>query len=288
MLSRIPTKKGQIPEMSIPEMSDMYIDESPMPIPIFFFEDTDDVNIKTLNNGLKIPESSGDAKKDSKERNIQVLSEVRSEGVVAAENLVNKKNQKAEKKKSKSSGNQDKQGKSKSTPASSESLDISALDIRVGKIVEVWEHESSDKLWCEKIDIGEKEPRQILSGLRHFYKREEMESQGLVLVLCNLKKRNLGGVPSHGMVLCASNTNHTEVEFVVPPPKAKVGERVMFDGYDGNPEPENKVAKKKLHEKLLPDLKTDSNGVVVWKESKSITSVGECVASKGAKHRLVG
>ena len=28
------------------------------------------------------------------------------------------------------------------------------LDIRVGKIVEAWPHPDSDKLWCEKIDVG--------------------------------------------------------------------------------------------------------------------------------------
>ena len=39
------------------------------------------------------------------------------------------------------------------------------LDIRVGKFVEVWTHPNSDYLYCEKIDIGEPEPRTIASGL---------------------------------------------------------------------------------------------------------------------------
>ena len=29
---------------------------------------------------------------------------------------------------------------------------------------QVWEHPDSEKLWCEMIDVGEDEPRQILSG----------------------------------------------------------------------------------------------------------------------------
>ena len=39
------------------------------------------------------------------------------------------------------------------------------LDVRVGKIVEAWEHPDSEKLWVERIDVGEEEPRQIASGL---------------------------------------------------------------------------------------------------------------------------
>lgn len=160
-------------------------------------------------------------------------------------------------------------------------LNVSALDIRVGKIVKAWEHESSEKLYCETVDLGEKNgPRKIASGLRAFYKLEEMQNR-FVLVLCNLKARNLGGFPSHGMVLCASNADHTVVEFTVPPEGAKIGERIVFEGFEGDPEPENKVAKKKMFDKLSPDLKTDSNGNVVWKGVKGVTSAGVCKAASG-------
>jgi methionine--tRNA ligase beta chain len=80
-------------------------------------------------------------------------------------------------------------------------VDISALDIRVGKIVKAWHHPEADKLFCEEINIGEDKPRQLASGLRPFYKTEDLENR-TVLVLCNLKARNLVGFPSHGMVLC--------------------------------------------------------------------------------------
>jgi len=43
-----------------------------------------------------------------------------------------------------------------------------------------------------------------------------------VLVLANLKPRNMVGFKSHGMVLCASNDDHTAVKFVDVPPSAKV------------------------------------------------------------------
>ena len=51
-----------------------------------------------------------------------------------------------------------------------------------------------------------------------------------VLVVCNLKAAKLGGIPSHGMVLCASNADHTEVEFLEPPEGAKIGFVVPHTG----------------------------------------------------------
>uniref|UniRef100_A0A7S1C0F2 tRNA-binding domain-containing protein n=1 Tax=Corethron hystrix TaxID=216773 RepID=A0A7S1C0F2_9STRA len=76
-------------------------------------------------------------------------------------------------------------------------FNISSLDIRVGLIKRAWEHETAEKLYCEEIDVGEEKPRTIASGLRAFYKLEDMQNRR-VLVLCNLKSRNLVGFPSHG------------------------------------------------------------------------------------------
>lgn len=166
-----------------------------------------------------------------------------------------------------------------------DAYNISALDIRVGKIVKAWHHEEAEKLFCEEIDLGT-ETRQIASGLRPFYKTEDLQDRH-VLVLCNLKKRNLVGFPSHGMVLCASNADHTAVEFVIPPQDSKLGERVMFEGFDGEPEPENKVAKKKIFEKLAPDLKTDDMGNVVWKTTPAKTEAGIVKALNGMPNASV-
>jgi aminoacyl tRNA synthase complex-interacting multifunctional protein 1 len=176
-------------------------------------------------------------------------------------------------------GNTQQPGAGDTAPAE---FTVTALDIRVGKILKCWEHPEADKLYCEEIDLGT-ETRQIASGLRPFYKSgADLEGQ-LVLVLCNLKSRNLVGFPSHGMVLCASNADHTAVEIVSPPADSVLGERVLFDGFEqgGAPEPENKVAKKKIFEKVAPDLKTDATGQVVYKGALAKTSVGVVKASKG-------
>jgi len=173
-----------------------------------------------------------------------------------------------------------KQQQQQQQSAAPTAFDVSALDIRVGQITKVWHHPESEKLFCEEIDVGEDQPRQIASGLRHFYQTADLENRRVV-VLCNLKKRNLVGFPSHGMVLCASNADHTSVECMEPPADAKIGERVTFEGFEGDPEPENKIAKKKIFEAVAPDLKTNAQGICVWKGATSKTSSGPIKASKG-------
>lgn len=59
-------------------------------------------------------------------------------------------------------------------------------------------------------------------------------------------------------VLCASNAAHDQVDPVDPPEGAAVGERVTFQGFEGAPEPVLNP-KKKVFEKLAPDLQTDDS-----------------------------
>jgi len=160
---------------------------------------------------------------------------------------------------------------------------ITALDIRVGRITKVWEHPDADKLFCEEVDIGEDEPRQVASGLRPYMNAEDLEGR-MVLVLANLKARKMLGFPSHGMVLCASNADHSQVKFVNPPVDAKIGERVTvpdfdFEGEEGAPFAENKVGKKKVFEKLAPFLVTNKYGVPEFLGRPFVTSAGVCTSS---------
>ena len=168
-----------------------------------------------------------------------------------------------------------------SPPSSYSGPQFSAMDVRVGVITKAWHHEDSEKLFCEEIDVGESEPRLIASGLRPFFKTEDLENRK-VLVLCNLKQRKLAGFPSHGMVLCAGNADHTEVKFVVPPPDSKVGERVAWGGGGAEAmeaaEKENKFQKKKMFEKIAPQLKTDRYGVATFLGKPLMTSAGPCLS----------
>ncbi|KFV40370.1 Tyrosine--tRNA ligase, cytoplasmic, partial [Gavia stellata] len=79
----------------------------------------------------------------------------------------------------------------------------SRLDIRVGKVISVQKHPDADSLYVEKIDVGEPEPRTVVSGLVQFVPKEQLQDR-LVVLLCNLKPQKMRGVESQGMVLCAS------------------------------------------------------------------------------------
>ena len=135
-------------------------------------------------------------------------------------------------------------------------LPFELMDVRVGKIVEAWPHPDSDKLWCEKIDVGEDEPREIASGLRAYYPDADQLVDRKVLVVCNLKAAKLAGFASNGMVLCASSEDRETVAFVEPPEGAKLGARVLMEGQDAvEPAGANAVKKKKLMEKAAEELK---------------------------------
>ncbi len=76
------------------------------------------------------------------------------------------------------------------------------------------------------------------------------------------------------MVLCA--TNEEKKELVKVPENAKIGERVLFEGYEGDFE--KQLNSKKLP-KLLKDLKTDEKGTVVFKDGKAKVSTGYCFSN---------
>lgn len=158
--------------------------------------------------------------------------------------------------------------------------DICKLEFKVGVITKVWVHEKADKLYCEEIDVAEESgPRQIASGLRPHFSLEEMMGQRL-LVMSNLKAKNLVGFKSHGMVLCAAQTNEDgseKVEFVEPPADAKIGEVVTFEGLP-TPEPISaaQVEKKKIIQACSEGMKTNDDCIANWNGHTFMTSTGPC------------
>lgn len=137
-----------------------------------------------------------------------------------------------------------------------------ASDLRVGKIVECTRHPESAKLYIEKIDLGEGRLRTIGSGLQEFIPIEQM-TEGLCVVYANLKPRKLADIMSEGMVMCASNADHTAIEIMRPPAGARVGERVTLEGSPAGEMSQEMQAvlnpKKKIAEKVLPLLSTTEN-----------------------------
>lgn len=151
------------------------------------------------------------------------------------------------------------------------------LDVRVGRIVEAWEHPDSEKLWCERIDVGEEEPREIASGLRAYYPTSDQLEGRTVLVVCNLKEAKLAGFKSNGMVLCASSEDRSTVAFVEPPAESQPGERVVCEGMIAEPASPNQVKKKKLMEGAAEELRAIEN-VATYRGVPLSTAAGPCTS----------
>ena len=81
--------------------------------------------------------------------------------------------------------------------------DFAKLQLQVGEILECKEVPKSKKLLCSKVRIGS-EIRQILSGIKSSYSAEEMVGKK-VMVLVNLAPREIAGLTSEGMLLCAED-----------------------------------------------------------------------------------
>ena len=175
---------------------------------------------------------------------------------------------------------QQQQQQSKNAPANLDQPDICKLEFKVGQITKVWNHPEADKLYCEEIDIGEESgPRQIASGLRPHFSLEEMMGQRL-LVVSNLKPKNLVKFKSHGMVLCAAATKEDgseTVEFIEPPEGAAIGEVVTFEGLPP-PQPlsASQVDKKKVFAACMEGMKTTDAGLAAWNGHVFTTSAGPC------------
>ncbi|CAN0351620.1 unnamed protein product, partial [Ascophyllum nodosum] len=161
--------------------------------------------------------------------------------------------------------------------------DPSKLNVRVGVIVKAWKHPDSDKLFCEEIDLGEGKHRNIASGLRAFYSLEEMQGRR-VIVLANLKTRNIGGFKSEGMVLCASSADHSVVK-IIEPPRQPPWELEPESAAPRGAATPAQMTKKKILEKCVPKLRTNSEGVAGY-EGVGVFNVdgNPCVATIPEAH----
>ncbi|KAM1227476.1 hypothetical protein ACFX13_006820 [Malus domestica] len=157
------------------------------------------------------------------------------------------------------------------------------LDIRVGRVLKAWRHEEADSLYVEEVDVGEPEPRIICSGLVRYIPLDHLQDRNVV-VLANLKPRNMRGVKSNGMLMAASDASHENVELLVPPEGSLPGERVWFGSEEDhlNQPPAaspNQLQKKKIWELVQPHMKTDNSCIALLGEHVMRTSAGVVIST---------
>ncbi|MBR0081682.1 MAG: methionine--tRNA ligase [Clostridia bacterium] len=100
--------------------------------------------------------------------------------------------------------------------------DFAKLDLRLAKVVACEEVKRSKKLLKLTVSIGSEE-RTVVSGIKTWYKPEDLVGKTVVLV-ANLQPVTLCGVESRGMILCASDPEDKELAFVTP-------EKALSAGY---------------------------------------------------------
>lgn len=91
--------------------------------------------------------------------------------------------------------------------------DFSKVELKIGTVLEAQEVEGAEKLLKLKIDLGEdlstgsgREIRQILAGIKKWYKPEDLIGKQVVVVV-NLEPRMMMGLESQGMMLAADGEN---------------------------------------------------------------------------------
>lgn len=82
--------------------------------------------------------------------------------------------------------------------------DFSKIEIKVAKVIDCQNIEGSEKLLKFKLELDNKEIRQVLSGIAKYYKASDLIGKQ-VCVISNLKKAKIFGHESDGMILSAKS-----------------------------------------------------------------------------------
>lgn len=88
--------------------------------------------------------------------------------------------------------------------------DFMKLDLRVATVREAILHPNADKLLALQVELADGEMRQILAGIRAAYDPETLVGKQIIIV-ANLAPRKMRGLESQGMLIAASNDDHSDL-----------------------------------------------------------------------------
>lgn len=94
--------------------------------------------------------------------------------------------------------------------------------LKVGQILAAEPVPKSKKLMKLSVNVGEKEPRQILAGIAPYYRAQQLIHRKVVVV-ANLKPAKLMGLESQGMLLAAADEEGSRLDLVYPGDSSAVG-----------------------------------------------------------------
>jgi methionine--tRNA ligase beta chain len=96
------------------------------------------------------------------------------------------------------------------------------IELRIGKIEKVEEIPESKNLYKLLVDFGD-EKKQIISGIKKYYKPDELEGNQFLFVV-NLEERKIMNQISQGMILCA--VDDKDLVLLIPQKPIKNGSKV--------------------------------------------------------------
>ena len=100
--------------------------------------------------------------------------------------------------------------------------DFLKIDLRIGKVINSEEVKDSRKMLKLEIDLGE-EKKTIYAGIKKSYQADELIGK-LVLVIANLKPREMQFGTSEGMMLATQNNG--EIIIIQPEKEVMPGSKV--------------------------------------------------------------
>jgi tyrosyl-tRNA synthetase len=160
-------------------------------------------------------------------------------------------------------------------------LNPKLLDLRVGKIVSSEKHPSADTLSVVMVDVGEEQPRSVVSAVTDI----DQLTDRLAVLLCNIKPSAVRGIQSQALLLTASSrSDPSTTELLEPANDSQPGDRAFVDGYHTDVTPDILNPKKKIWDKLQVDFSVNDELKVVWKDAELRTVKGDvvCRTLKGA------
>ena len=88
--------------------------------------------------------------------------------------------------------------------------DFQKIELKTGKVIKCERHPDAEKLLVLKVDLGDGDVRQIVSGIAGSYTPGQMCGKNII-VITNLKPSVIRGVESQGMLLAGANGNEVVV-----------------------------------------------------------------------------
>ncbi|KAJ7549686.1 hypothetical protein O6H91_07G062400 [Diphasiastrum complanatum] len=128
--------------------------------------------------------------------------------------------------------------------------------IQVGLVLSVEDHPVAEKLYVCKVEVANKELRQVVAGLRKFISKSELLGKKVCVIL-NLKPAKLAGQVSEAMILAGdSHVPDTQevVKVLEPPSNSSIGDQIYLQGGTASANPAKQLSSK-IWEKIVPLLK---------------------------------